>query len=135
MGSTFKRPFRSFNGTDWDIHYFDTSEDMIKSGWIQSFTTGANQWRYRKLPGGAVICEGSVNSRTCTSHAPSGGYQGVMNFPFTFKSDPAVLPAPVYALGYPKVAVASVSTTRALINCDASVDNFWIQLLVFGEVA
>ena len=34
MGSTIKRPFRTFNGADWDTHYFDTSEDMIKSGWI-----------------------------------------------------------------------------------------------------
>lgn len=115
--------------------YPTTTEDQLISGWTQSFEMGNDKWRYRKFPGNCILCEGSVNSRACTSHGASGGYQGIMNFPFTFKNAPAVLAVPVYALGYPKVAVASVSTTKALINCDASVDNFWIQLLVFGEVA
>lgn len=121
------------NGT-FNRENFRTDESMI-FGWTQSFEIGNDKWRYRKLPGGAVICEGSVNSRACTSHSASGGYQGRINFPFTFKSAPAVLTTPVYSLGYPRAAVASVYTTYALINCDASVDNFWIQLLVFGEVA
>jgi len=30
MAQTIKRPFRSFNGTDWDKHYFETSADQVK---------------------------------------------------------------------------------------------------------
>ena len=66
MGSTIKRPFRSFNGKDWDIHYFDTSEDMIKSGWTQ---------KPRQVPTMFVIenfragISGSLENRRC---APSG---------------------------------------------------------------
>ncbi len=30
MSEIIKRPFRSFNGTDWDKHYFDTSADQVK---------------------------------------------------------------------------------------------------------
>ncbi len=30
MSEIIKRPFRSFNGTDWDKHYFETSADQVK---------------------------------------------------------------------------------------------------------
>lgn len=67
MGSIIKRPFRTFNGVDWDTHYFDTSEDMIKSGWTQS---QAEFSAYRKLPGGFILQFGKTQSVV----VPSAGY-------------------------------------------------------------
>ena len=52
MATTIKRPFHTFNGTDWDTHYFDTSEDQIKSGWTQNLIKDGG---YRKLPGGLIL--------------------------------------------------------------------------------
>lgn len=64
MGSTIKRPFRSFNGKDWDIHYFDTSEDMIKSGWTQKTPTSSDHVCYRKFPGRYIRQFGEQTVRT-----------------------------------------------------------------------
>lgn len=77
MGSTIKRPFRTFNGADWDTHYFDTSEDMIKSGWVQSL--GATNC-YRKFPGGYLRQWGKYSATI-----PSVGYAAPeITFPIAF---------------------------------------------------
>ena len=56
MATTIKKPFKKFNGMDWDTVYFDASEDQIKTGWTQLLTTTG----YRKLPGGLIIQWGIV---------------------------------------------------------------------------
>jgi len=106
--------------------YPTTTEDQLISGWTQSFEMGNDKWRYRKFPGNCILCEGSVNSRACTSHGASGGYQGIMNFPFTFKNAPAVLAVPVYALGYPKVVYARIAIYKRVRCIDRSNGGSWI---------
>ncbi|WP_251860386.1 hypothetical protein [Clostridium sp. Marseille-Q2269] len=68
MAQTIKRPFKTFNGTDWDKHYFETSEDMIVNV-IQSLgVTG-----YRTFPGGLKIVKGFYKTPNV------GGSDGVNN--------------------------------------------------------
>lgn len=65
MAQIIKRPFKTFNGSDWNTHYFQTSEDMIKEQ-VQSLNTTG----YRKLPGGLILQWGYYLT-------PAGGSNGV----------------------------------------------------------
>ncbi|MGJ0908841.1 hypothetical protein CF065_18915 [Clostridium sporogenes] len=57
MAQIIKRPFKTFNGSDWNTHYFQTSEDMIVDI-VQSLgSTG-----YRKLPGGLTLQWGTLKT-------------------------------------------------------------------------
>lgn len=51
MAQTIKRPFKTFNGVDWDKHYFETSEDMIVGFLPQNITDNG----YKKFPGGLIV--------------------------------------------------------------------------------
>lgn len=42
MAQTIKRPFKSFNGTDWDVHHFETSADVVKLATGIAGLTGDN---------------------------------------------------------------------------------------------
>lgn len=106
MGSTFKRPFRSFNGTDWDIHYFDTSEDMIKSGWVQKAATTTDQNNcYRKFPGGMIEQFGQLSVQT----ASNKNLDTVITLPMAY---------PVYGPIYADAYVLSGNTWQAIyLDC------------------
>ena len=129
------RPLKIWNGSAWDYIYLDIMESCIKGGWTQSFATGVNQWRYRKLPGGAVIVGGAVHTVSFVADSANGGYNGSFNFPFTMAEVPVVIPSADYGLGFARCGVVSVSKTGATVRCDAKVNNLWIDLLIFGQVA
>lgn len=129
------RPLKIWNGSAWDYIYLDIMESCIKGGWTQSFTTGVNQWRYRKLPGGAVIVGGAVHTVSFVADSANGGYNGSFNFPFTMAEVPVVIPCVDYGLGFARCGVVSVSKTGATVRCDAKANNLWIDLLIFGQVA
>ena len=89
MAQIIKRPFKSFNGTDWDKHYFETSADQViqdathrfvsdaeKANWNTGSVTKIDEFHYKILfPNGlkayyAVIDISTNNSLTVTY--PSG---------------------------------------------------------------
>lgn len=46
MAQIIKRPFRSFNGTDWDEHYFKTSADQVVEDTSHKFCTQVEKDNY-----------------------------------------------------------------------------------------
>lgn len=109
MGSTFKRPFRSFNGTDWDTHYFDTSEDMIKSGWVQSLGEARC---YRKLPGGQIYIFGYGDLTTNAS----GIATQTITLPIAFPSKFVSLTGGIYEIGDSTWTVGQLVLTKVGLN-------------------
>lgn len=55
MAQIIKRPFRTFNGTDWDKHYFETSADQVIQDATHRFITDIERtnWgnAYNKVKG------------------------------------------------------------------------------------
>ncbi len=79
MGSTIKRPFRTFNGSDWDTHYFETSEDQIVTGFNQDMNAARG---YKKFPGGQIHQFGYADLTTDSS----GIAQVQIKLPTTFEN-------------------------------------------------
>ena len=109
MGSTIKRPFRTFNGADWDTHYFDTSEDMIKSGWVQSL--GASRC-YRKLPGGQIYIFGYGDVTTNAS----GYVAQTITLPIAFPSEFVSLTGGIYEINEATWTVGQLTLKKVGLN-------------------
>ena len=135
MGQTIKRPFRSFNGTDWDTHYFDVSEDQIKTGFTQSFNTSSGSWKYKKLPGNVVMCIAGARGNSFLHESVSNANAYTMTLPFTFKYTPTAFISSQYPGGIPMITVSTVSTTKVKLLCNATASDLWVNVLVIGEVA
>ncbi|SHI89827.1 hypothetical protein SAMN05444401_1722 [Clostridium amylolyticum] len=113
MAQTIKRPFRSFNGTDWDKHYFETSEDMLVNA-----TQSLAEIGYRKLPGGLilqwgwyVLPETNINGLT--------GYTATL--PISFPNKPLNLSATISHFGdthniAKEIEIAANAVTKSQIG-------------------
>lgn len=75
-----KKPFKNYNGVDWDKLFFETSEDQITEGWLQKTKDGTNDYCYRKLPGGLIMQWGSYGA---TSNA-NGIIDNLITLPVAF---------------------------------------------------
>jgi|LGVE01.1.fsa_nt_gb hypothetical protein len=124
-----KKPFKNFNGTSWDDIYFETSEDQIKSGWVQNlWTTGG----CRKLPGGMIIQWGSVATPTMAADSGSGGYKKAVTYPILFTTAPVVIVGSDFAGGFPEVTSGINSAAGVTIICNVSIANCNVSWIAIG---
>lgn len=76
MATIIKRPYRSFNGTEWDKHYFETSAEQVKTANGSDVETELAQIKTQTVP--YATTTGTANTYTATlDPAPTSLMEGM----------------------------------------------------------
>lgn len=97
------------NGSVWDQLLFSTSEDQIKSGWVQSL--GESRC-YRKLPGGQIYIFGYGDLTTNAS----GTSTQTITLPIAFPSKFVSLTGGIYEINDSTWTVGQLILTKVGLN-------------------